>query len=499
MSKRRKSKLVEEIKVSMEDEVSKKVMPKKAKRQKIDKMTVEVSTKQPSPISTRATGKQTKSNYDTRKVTKAKVNSVNNNAQIVDKIVRTKRVCDNKPDRNSDSDQGKSRSEDDFVPDYDDSIQVAVEPDDEFLTDDEMENESTDSEIDKDEDIHEENTEEFARQILPDDASEAQFNVTIPDVNVNYPQDIEAYINSVIDKRWKQKEKQEMDKLKKGMIDSTNQINDLEDNVTEELNMPDHNITRVKSPSDTTIYAPGLAKTGPEKQVEQMSMVNKISDFIEGMRVEDKRRRSLDKQMVTSLTNKHGAEGEPGTSTGGLMPQITPSRNPAKELADRKIIEAEKFKASLTTPKGNYPGIVISPTVPNFQQNGPYVGMDNATNGLLEDDEFFHITCHVDPTLRGKIEKREFVDLERLLAKERFRGRGDEPGHLEFYSKDGYTYLAPANRDYKITNVHRWEQAFRVYAAIYSNANPSRAAEIWQYVYVINSAASICLGKCVIL
>ena len=53
------------------------------------------------------------------------------------------------------------------------------------------------------------------------------------------------------------------------------------------------------------------------------------------------------------------------------------------------------------------------------------------------------------------------------------------------------TFLAPAqDRDQKITNIRRWEQAFRVYAAIYCGANPSRAAEIWQYIYVINSAAS---------
>ena len=36
---------------------------------------------------------------------------------------------------------------------------------------------------------------------------------------------------------------------------------------------------------------------------------------------------------------------------------------------------------------------------------------------------------------------------------------------------------------------HSWEQAFHVYAAIYSQANPSHATEIWQYMHVINIAA----------
>ena len=48
----------------------------------------------------------------------------------------------------------------------------------------------------------------------------------------------------------------------------------------------------------------------------------------------------------------------------------------------------------------------------------------------------------------------------------------------------------PVEKEHKITNVRKWEQAFRIYAAIYSQANPHRSSEIWQYVFVINSAAS---------
>ena len=106
----------------------------------------------------------------------------------------------------------------------------------------------------------------------------------------------------------------------------------------------------------------------------------------------------------------------------------------------------------------------------------------------MDDDEFFHITYHVDPILRVKIERGEFVELEKLLSRDKFRYK-NEDCRLEFYNKDGHTYLAPVNRETKITNIRRWEQAFRVYAAIYSKANPARAAEIWQYVYVINTAA----------
>ena len=36
---------------------------------------------------------------------------------------------------------------------------------------------------------------------------------------------------------------------------------------------------------------------------------------------------------------------------------------------------------------------------------------------------------------------------------------------------------------------------FRIYAAIYSQVNPHRSSEIWQYVFVINSAASMYLWE----
>ena len=61
---------------------------------------------------------------------------------------------------------------------------------------------------------------------------------------------------------------------------------------------------------------------------------------------------------------------------------------------------------------------------------------------------------------------------------------------MELVNKGGETFIMPVEKDNKIANVRRWEQAFRIYAAIYSQANPHRSSEIWQYVYVINSAAS---------
>ena len=57
--------------------------------------------------------------------------------------------------------------------------------------------------------------------------------------------------------------------------------------------------------------------------------------------------------------------------------------------------------------------------------------------------------------------------------------------------KDGETYLSVETRNAgKINSLKRWDTAFWIYAAIFSQANPGRAAEIWQYVHVIHTAAS---------
>ena len=79
----------------------------------------------------------------------------------------------------------------------------------------------------------------------------------------------------------------------------------------------------------------------------------------------------------------------------------------------------------------------------------------------------------MDPGLREKIARGEFVDLERLLTKSFKTTDGTQK--LELVTKDGSTFFSPViDRGSKITNVHKWEQAFGVYAAIYFKANPGR-------------------------
>ena len=184
----------------------------------------------------------------------------------------------------------------------------------------------------------------------------------------------------------------------------------------------------------------------------------------------------------------------------------------AQKKAEKVLVDAEKFKAMVEQPTG----MTFKHNMGGFGQNDLLLeGLNGGVNtggelplpmpvqgqkssaginipdigGGVSDDDFFHLTCHIEPSLIHKIEKGEFVELEKILPKERLGGKTDE-GRLEWVHWDGGTFLVPAQRDNKIARFRRWEQAFRAYATIYCGANPHRSKEIWQYITVINTAAS---------
>ena len=193
-------------------------------------------------------------------------------------------------------------------------------------------------------------------------------------------------------------------------------------------------------------------------------MINKISSFLENMRIEGNARHS---GAAVGDVNVMQQQNIPGTSGAeGNRPH-----SPARMVSDKMILDAEKFAAATERPNGKTNLIFPQQSI---------------------DDEFFHLTCHVDASLIPKIERGEFVDLERLVHKDPTRMSAGDGSRLELVNKDGYTYFVPAtDRDFtKITGVQKWEQAFCINAAIYTRANPHCAAEIWQCVYIINLAAT---------
>ena len=236
------------------------------------------------------------------------------------------------------------------------------------------------------------------------------------------------------------------------------------------------NSPKVKSPSDTTIYVPALRKLQetPPGQVRRniwqenstlaLESEQIINNLIEGIRI------------TTPNTNQRvKADDQPSTSGAEVnKPEI---RDQLRERAAKHIAEAEQFRASVNAPKGN---------ITTIMQNPFYEG------NVWDDDEFFHITCHVDPVLIPKIQRGEFVDLEKLTPRLKNKFSMENQHKTELCIQDGNTFFTPyIDKERKITNFQKWENAFRVYATIYCQANPERSHEIWQYVYIINTASSV--------
>ena len=239
---------------------------------------------------------------------------------------------------------------------------------------------------------------------------------------------------------------------------------------------PEDHIELVKSPSDMTIYAPVLAgrnshRMGIQENNEfvksktNAKFIDDISDFIEGIRVTIKNKEDeRHDRHLTPENMKYRSKSERNTAE-----ESDKKFKEAQEKVTKYIMDAEQFRALINEqPKGR--------SLSSLHDNG------------LSDDEFFHITCLVYSSLRGKIESGDFVKLEKLLPKSKYKSA---EGKIELVNRNGSTYFVPsesgANR---ISGVRRREQAFRVYTAIYSAANPHRAAEIWQYIHIINTAAA---------
>ena len=163
----------------------------------------------------------------------------------------------------------------------------------------------------------------------------------------------------------------------------------------------------------------------------------------------------------------------------------TPRRETPQDLktaAAELIIQAEKHKAAVMPTRGNE--LILDKVDPNNM------------NHLLDDGSFLHATCHIDATLRAKIQRGAYVQLEKLLQKHKSQKRYSDKGRV-LMDKGGEARFVDLEDTVVISNIRKWEQAFRIYATIYSQANPDRAAEILQYINTVNSAARSFTWECV--
>ena len=72
------------------------------------------------------------------------------------------------------------------------------------------------------------------------------------------------------------------------------------------------------------------------------------------------------------------------------------------------------------------------------------------------DEEFFQYSAHIDNVLMAKIERGEYMDLARLLLKQKVL---HNDGCLNMIEKDGVSFLQPVSEKdiHQINNLRCWE------------------------------------------
>ena len=140
-------------------------------------------------------------------------------------------------------------------------------------------------------------------------------------------------------------------------------------------------------------------------------------------------------------------EHEEHEETRQVSEVVIPEHDQAKEQSENAILQAEKFKAKIANPPGN---ISDSPNTElgmvNFNNEDRIANVNDIEMGFrqqmnvssppqlvpaplpiggvggahwLSDDDFFHLICHIDQNLKEKIERGDYVDLDKLLIHDR--------------------------------------------------------------------------------
>ena len=228
----------------------------------------------------------------------------------------------------------------------------------------------------------------------------------------------------------------------------------------------------MKSPSDTTLYAPALNRavadptrqlvnkilsptsrdvevTGflPQSNPTDMSRVQteallrdsnmdnsgnggqftvteeQIARFIEGVRIQNNHDNENNQIIVT---DKGVPAPVPGTSrNSGVIDEYANNLEVARQKANQIILEAERYKATVNNPPGivneslSEPVNILNTVNSNTNMHNPAIVNKSSSQmqGVAacppahvgcpsDDDEFFHVTCHLEEPLRGENRKR---------------------------------------------------------------------------------------------
>ena len=95
---------------------------------------------------------------------------------------------------------------------------------------------------------------------------------------------------------------------------------------------------------------------------------------------------------------------------------------------------------------------------------------------------------HIDELTKEKIIRGDYVDLGKLLPKDKVLAEEDD--RLELVVRQGKTYWTPVSESISINCYSCWEQAFRIYSDIYTREHPHRSSELIQYNHIIHTIST---------
>ena len=173
-----------------------------------------------------------------------------------------------------------------------------------------------------------------------------------------------------------------------------------------------------------------------------------------------------------------GYEQQPQASTSRQIDTVTP-----QEQAKQLLQQAEASKARMYQVPGKDEEI-LSPF-----DNQRVVSNSDILLSMLVDEKYDVVENHVDEVTRKKIINGEYVDLARLIPKDRVQTQQDNC--MVQINKNGLSYYVPAHERESVTinSYPRWEQAFRVFSTIYVQTYPNKAKELMQYNHTIYTAS----------
>ena len=159
--------------------------------------------------------------------------------------------------------------------------------------------------------------------------------------------------------------------------------------------------------------------------------------------------------------------------------------------SEQVICEVEAAKARMFKTPGNEQIDMYMRQGEVSRDIGEYSGQGahQIQHSALVDKNYMVVGAHIDKVLKQKILANEYVDFAKLMSKDKILHSDNNETKMELDTKGGSTFFVPASDNVHIANFAKWEQAFRIFANIYTKVYPWKSSELIQYNHVICAAS----------